>query len=174
MQQNTNAPILELDYSLDSKSAQDSIMEHYLAKSKKKTTAQVAILGALALLFLVDAIIRFDAMKLFMIAVCLICIAFLVFTPRTQAKDLSAKFGSGKAFKLTLFTDKVCVSNGESTSELALSQTRIAETENFLYFEAEKRMFAIPKNYVSAEQKAKFKEFLYGNNQINYKNYNKK
>ena len=174
MQQNTNAPILELDYSLDSNSAQQSILEHHFAKSKTKTIAQIAILGALALIIAVDAIIRFDTMKLFMVVVCLICIAFLVFTPRTQAKDMSAKFGEGKAFKLTLFADKVCVSNGESTSELNLSQTRISETENVLYFEAEKRMFSVPKNYMSAEQKAKFKEFLYQNPQINYKNYNKK
>ncbi len=149
-------------------------MEHHLAKSKTKTTVQISILGAIALLFAVDAIVSFDAMKLFMIAVCLICIAFLVFTPKTQAKDMSAKFGSGKSFKLTLFADKVCISNGEGVSELPLSKARIAETENFLYFEAEKRMFSVPKNYMSAEQKAKFKEFLYENPQINHKNYNKK
>ena len=173
MQENTNTPILELQYSLDSKSAQNSILEHHLAKSKKKTIAQIAVLGAIALLFAVDAIISFDSMKLFMIAVCLICIAFIVFTPRTQAKDMSAKFGDGKSFKLILFADRVSISNGDSVSELALNNVRIAETQSFIYFEAEKRMFSVPKSFMTDEQKVKYKEFLQQNPQINYKNYNK-
>lgn len=174
MQENITAPVLELDYSLDSKTAESSILEYHSAKSKVKTTAQIAVLGAFALLFAVDAIIRFDTMKLFMIAACLICIAFIVFTPKTQARDMSAKFGSGKAFRLSLFSDRVCISNGDSVSELALSRSRISETQSFLYFEAEKRMFSVPKSFMSEEQRADFDKFLQENPQINYKNYNKK
>ncbi len=168
------APLFEVEYSLNSKSAESSILEHHFAKSKTKTIAQIAILGAIALLFAVDAIIRFDTMKLFMIAVCLICIAFIVFTPKTQAKDMSAKFGLGKSFKLTLFADRVTVSNGDTNTELYLSRARISETENFIYFEAEKRMFSVPKSFMSEAQKECFDRFLQENPQINYKNYNKK
>ena len=174
MQQNTNAPILELDYSLNSQSAQSSIMEHHLAKSKTKTTVQIVILGAIALLFAVDAILSFDKMDLFMIAVCLICIAFMIFTPRTQAKDMSAKFGEGKSFKLELYSNKASISNGDTKTELALSKSRISETKNFLYFESEKRMFSVPKSYLSEQQEADFRKFVKQNTQINYKNYNKK
>lgn len=174
MQENMTAPVLELDYSLNSKTAESSILEYHSAKSKVKTTAQIAVLGAFALLFVVDAIIRFDAMKLFIIAACLICIAFIVFTPKTEAKNMSAKFGEGKAFKLSLFSDRVCISNGDSVSELALTQSRIAETQSFLYFEAEKRMFSVPKSFMSEVQRADLDKFLQENPQINYKNYNKK
>lgn len=149
-------------------------MEHHLAKSKTKTTVQIAVLSAIALLFAVDAMISFDTMKLFMIAVCLICIAFIVFTPKTQARDMSEKFGEGKSFKLTLFADRVTVSNGDTNTELYFGRTRILETQNFLYFEAEKRMFSVPKSFMSQKQKADFDRFLQENPQINYKNYNKK
>ncbi len=174
MQENLNAPILELDYSLNSQSAQSSIMEHHIAKSKTKTIVQIVILGAIALLFAVDAIVSFDKMDLFMIAVCFICIAFMIFTPRTQAKDMSAKFGEGKSFKLELYKNKVSISNGDTKTELDLSKSRICETQNFLYFESEKRMFSVPKSFFSEQQKADFREFVSQNNQISYKNYNKK
>ena len=173
MQENLNAPIFEVDYSLNSKSAEASILEHHRAKSKTKTVAQIAVLSAIALLFAVDAIISFESMKLFMIAVCLICIAFIVFTPRTQAKDMSARFGEGKKFKLTLYVDRVTVSNGDTNTELYLGRARISETQNFLYFEAEKRMFSVPKSFMTEAQKEYFDKFLQENPQINYKNYNK-
>ena len=168
------APLFEIEYSLNSKSAEASILEHHSVKSRTKTIAQIAVLSAISLLFAVDVMISFDSMKLFMIAVCLICIAFIVFTPRTQAKDMSAKFGEGKNFKLTLYVDKVTVSNGDTNTELYLSRARISETENFIYFEAEKRMFSVPKSFLSEAQKECFDRFLQQNPQINYKNYNKK
>ena len=91
-----------------------------------------------------------------------------------QAKDLSAKFGSGKEFKLKFYKEKVEIENGESLATLSLSKTRISETEDYLYFEEEKRMFSFPKCYLSCENKSAFKRFLMENPQTNYKNYNKK
>jgi len=174
--ENAKQPLLQLDYKLDRKNAAEAMIKRHFETNRTKNIIQALILAVLTVVFIVSVIIDYDGMSVLLIVVCLLGLVGIFYMPRSQARSMAAKFENGVDFKLELFESSVAVTaNRDNKSEIPFENLRwVQENDSYYYFEAEKRLFPVPKSFFTEEQIVFTSKFLSQKLENRYKDYRSK
>ena len=153
--------ILTLNYALNKKSAHKALCEWYYLKNRVKTIIYCAVLGVLAVNFLLSAIFLSDSMSVTLFAVSVFGICMLFSVPPFQLKSYANAYGEGEDYTLNIFEEKAEVVSSKTQAEIEFSEiSAVYDTKNFICIETRGKLFPIAKTAQNEENAVKIAAFL--------------
>ena len=163
-------PILTLDYTLSKDTAYKGLCQWYFLKNRVKNIIYCAVLGVLAINFLLSAIFLKDSMSVFLTVVSVFGICMIFAVPAFQLKSYAAAYGEGEEFSLNIFEEKIEVVSVKTQVEINFSEIlTVFETKNFICIEFKDRLFPVLKPLENAENLEKITDLLIKKLQNRYK-----